>query len=143
VLEEDTWLVLSAEAEVMQPAQGMVRIMTELLSAEPKAPGSVVVENDDPLRMLAVVYDLSEEPLCRPEWVGEALQKILAAAEEKGISTLALPLLGVRHGKLPVARFAELLEETARKTPLRRLRRLWLMAAEPERKELRKLLQAV
>jgi hypothetical protein len=140
VLEEDTWLVLSAEAAVKQPAEGMVRIMTELMSAEPKAPGSVVVENGDPMRMLAVVYDLSEEPLCRPEWVGEALQKILAVAEKKGVATLALPLLGVRHGRLPVARFAELLADVVRQTPLCRLRRIWLMATEPERKELRKLL---
>lgn len=143
VLEEDTWLVLSAEPEVKPPAESMVRIMTDLLKAEPMAPGSVLAEDGEPLRILAVVYDLAEEPLCRPEWVAEALQGVLRVAEEKGIATLALPLLGVRHGRLPVALFAELLEEAVRKTPLRRLRRVWLLAAEQERQELRRRLEAV
>jgi hypothetical protein len=143
VLEEDTWLVLSAEPEVKPPAQGMVRIMTELLKAEPKIPGSVLVEGGEPLRILAVVYDLAEEPLCRPEWVGEALQGVLAVAEEKGVATLALPLLGVRHGRLPVARFVELLAEAVRTTPPHRLCRVWLMAKEQERLELRRLLEAL
>jgi hypothetical protein len=140
VLEEDTWLVLTAEAEVKAPVEGMVRVMTDLLKAEPMAPGSVVVESGEPLRILAVVYDLAEEPLCRPAWVGEALQRVLAAAEEKGVATLALPLLGVRHGRLPVARFAELLAEAVRKTPPRRLRRVWLLATEQEGQELRRRL---
>jgi hypothetical protein len=140
VLEEDTWLVLSAEPAVKPPVDGMVRIMTELLTAEPKTPGSVMVEGGDPLRILAIVYDLAGEPICRPEWVGGALQRIFAVAEEKGLSALALPLLGVRHGRLPVARFVELLAEAVRKTPLRRLRRVWLMATEQERRELRRLL---
>ena len=143
VLEEDTWLVLNAEPEVKPPVEGMVRIMTELLKAEPKAPGSVLIESGEPLRILAVVYDLAGEPLCRPEWVGEALQGVLAVAEEKGITTLALPLLGFRHGRLPIARFVELLAEAVRKTPPRRLRRVWLMAREQEGQELRRLLEAV
>lgn len=142
VLEEDTWLVLSAEPEVKQPVEGMARIMTELLKAEPKLPGSVLVEGGDPLRMLAIVYDLAEEPICRPEWVGKALMGILAVAEEKGLSALALPLLGVRHGRLPVARFAELLAEAVRKVQPRSLRRVWLTAADQEGQELRRLLAA-
>ena len=142
VLEEDTWLVLSAEPEVKPPVKGMVRIMTDLLKAEPKVPGSVLVESGEPLRMLAIVYDLAAEPLCRPEWVGEALQGVLAIAEEKGLAALALPLLGVRHGRLPVARFAELLAEAVRKTPPRRLRRVWLMATEQDGPELQRLLAA-
>ena len=143
VLEEDTWLVLSANPEVKPPVEGMVRIMTDLLKAEPKVPGSVVVESGEPLRMLAIVYDLAAEPICRPEWVGEALQEVLAVAEEKGLAALALPLLGVRHGRLPVARFAELLAEAVRKRPPRRLRRVWLMATEQDRRELRRQLEAV
>ena len=142
VLEEDTWLVLSAEPEMKPPVGGMVRIMTDLLKAEPMAPGSVVVVSGEPLRMLAIVYDLAGEPICRPEWVGEALQGVLAVAEEKGLAILALPLLGVRHGRLPVARFAELLAEAVRKTPPRSLRRVWLMATEQEGQELRRLLAA-
>jgi hypothetical protein len=143
VLEEDTWFILSAEPEVRPPAESTLRIMTDLLQAEPQTPGSVLVGQEEPLQLLAVVYDFAAEQLCRPEWVEAALRGIFAVAEEQKLAVLALPLLGVRHGRFPLACFAELLAKVVRETPLRRLRKLWLQATETEERELRRLLTAM
>ena len=143
VLEEDTWLVLSAEPTVKPVADNMVRLMTDLLTAKPTSPGSVLVANGEPMQILAVVYDLSEEPLCRPEWVGAALRGIFTLAEEKRLTKLAMPLLGVRYGRLPLSRFAELLTEVVRETTLLTLQQVWLTVADVECREVRRLLTAL
>ena len=142
VVEEDTWLVLSAEQEIKPPADHPLRIMTELLEAEPLAPGSVVVVSKAPLLLLAVVYDLGKEPICRPEWVASALGEVFRIAEERNISTLALPLLGVRHGRIPVTVFVDIFTNSIRETPLRHLRKVWLSMEAELTREVRSLLEA-
>jgi len=52
VLEEDTWLVLSAEPTVKPVTDSMVRIMTDLLAAKPASPGSVMVASGEPKQIL-------------------------------------------------------------------------------------------
>jgi hypothetical protein len=131
--EEDSFLVLSAPIEVREPARHPLRILTDLWQARPYPPGTVLVQAGRPARLLAVVYDLSADPICREDWVGEALARLAALAEERRWSTLALPLLGVRHGRLPVQRSASLLRETFIRTTPRHLRRLWVVTdGEPE-----------
>ena len=142
VVEEDTWLVLSAEPEINLPADHPVRIMTELLEAEPLAPGSVVAGSKAPLQLLAVVYDLGKEPICRTEWVASALGEVFRIAEERNISALALPLLGVRHGRLPVPVFVDIFANSIRDTPLRHLRKVWLSVEAELTREVRSLLEA-
>ena len=142
VVEEDTWLVPSAEQEIKPPADHPLRIMTELLEAEPLEPGSVVVVSKAPLLLLAVVYDLGKEPICRPEWVASALGEVFRIAEERNISTLALPLLGVRHGRLLVTVFVDIFTNSIRETPLRHLRKVWLSMEVELTREVRSLLEA-
>ncbi|MCM0083382.1 hypothetical protein L4X63_17495 [Geomonas sp. Red32] len=132
VVEEDTWLVLSAEPAVKPVAESVVRIMTELIDARAVPPGSVLVKKGDPVQVQAVVYDLGEEPLCRPEWVSLALKGIFAVAEERPWTAMAMPPLGVRFGRLPLSRFVELLAEAVRDTPLSTLRRIWLTVEEDD-----------
>ena len=142
VLEEDTWLVMSAEPEVRPPAYNPMNILTELLEAEPLIPGSVVVGNEAPLLLLAAVYDLGEEPICRPEWVRAALMEVLRIAEERGIASLALPLLGVHHGRLPVAAFVDIFTNRLRESRFRHLRKVWLTTEPALTREVRSLLEA-
>lgn len=142
VVEEDTWLVLSAEPEIRPPADHPVRIMTELLEAKPLAPGSVVVASKAPLQLLAIVYDLEKEPICRPEWVASALNEVFRITEERKIPTLALPLLGIRHGRLPLNVFAEIFANSIRETPLNYLRKVWLYMVPELTREVRTLLEA-
>ena len=100
VLEEDTWLILSAGPEVTAPPDHPVRLLTELHEAEPLAPGSVLVHRERPLTIMAVVHDFGADPCCRPEWITAALAGILRICRERRLRSLLLPLFGVRHGKL-------------------------------------------
>lgn len=100
VLEEDTWLILSAELEVTEPAEHPVRLMTELLDTEPVDPGTILVRDRRPFTLLAVVHDFSAEPCCRMTWIAAVLREILAICRERQLHSIQLPLFGVRHGKL-------------------------------------------
>jgi len=111
VLEEDTWLALSTPADFVVPPGHPVRVMTQVWEAQPEAPGTVLVRRGTPLRLLAVVHDLNDEPTWREEWVRSALAAVFDAAASEGVRALRLPMLGTRYGKLPPERFVCLLRE--------------------------------
>jgi hypothetical protein len=100
VLEEDTWLVLSAEPVVTVPPDHPIRLFTELHEAQPLVPGAIIVHRERPLTLMAVVYDLGAEPCCREEWVRAALAGVLRICRERGLRSVTLPLFGVRHGRM-------------------------------------------
>lgn len=128
--EEDTFLVLSAPARLRPPAEHPVRIFTALWEAEPRRPGTVLVERGRGrgLRLLAVVHDLNAEPSWREEWVEEALAGVFAESARRGLRALGLQLLGCRHGRLPPQRFAALLGRVLRRRQESALAQLWLIA---------------
>jgi hypothetical protein len=130
VLEEDTYLVLSAGWGQIESDDHPVVILTEALEAQPEEPGSVVVHEDSPLRFLAVVYDLDQEPSWREEWMERALEGIFREAERRRLQTIALPFMGTKHGSLGKERFLLLfrkfLERNRSPYPLR----VWLTLPE-------------
>lgn len=71
------------------------------------------------------------EPVCRVEWIVAALDEIMALAGELQIDSLALPLPGVRHGRIPVADATALLLSALAHAPAS-LRRIWLFAPPEE-----------
>ena len=111
ILEEDTWLALSADPEIHQPVVHPVRTMTEAWEAQPTAPGSILVRPGVPLRILAVVHDLSMAPSWREEWIHAALRSGLAEAQRRGLSVLGIEPLGAVHGRFPPPAFDALLRE--------------------------------
>jgi hypothetical protein len=128
VHEEDTFLVLSADAVVRDPGEPILKTLTEAHEAEPETPGSVVVRGGHPLELLAVVHDLARDPTWKEEWVATALQNILVEAKNRELRSLSMPLLGSLHGKLAAGRVAELLGAALRNTPTGSLERVWLVA---------------
>ena len=131
VLEEDTYLVMSADANTTTEEEAPARILRSSVEFEPKPPGSVVIEGGTPLRMLAVVHDLDHQSTSREEWVASALAEVLLIADRENLSALALPMLGTGSGGLSYRRFTDLLTmELHRAAPLR-LRHIWL-AVPPE-----------
>ncbi len=111
VLEEDTYLVLSAGWDEIESDDHPVVILTEAFDTKPEDPGNVVIHEDSPLRFLAVVYDLDQEPSWREEWVERALEGIFQEAERRQIQTIALPFMGTKHGSLEKERFLLLLRK--------------------------------
>lgn len=128
VHEEDTWLALSAPADVIATPGHPVRVMTNAWDAAPREPGSVIVRTGSPTRLLAVVHDLDAEPSWRLEWVAEALEGVFDEAERRDLVALRLPLLGSRHGALPPEAFIRHLRELLRQRAENGVvRRLWLL----------------
>jgi len=127
VVEEDTWQVLSADPRLRPPGEHPVRVLTGLLTAEPMTPGSLLPFRDDPRRLLAAVYDFDRHPYCRPEWVASCYAALLRLAADRRLSSLVLPLLGLRHGGLPVTAACDLLLTALATAPPGPLRRLWLV----------------
>jgi hypothetical protein len=126
-VEEDTFLVMSADRKVHDPMEPLIRIMTRVIETQPKDPGSVFVKGGSPLRFLAIVHDLNQEPTWREEWIESALDTIFQETERRELSTIALPFLGTLHGSLDKGRFLVLLRSALEKIPVNHLKRLWLV----------------
>jgi hypothetical protein len=127
VLEEDTYFVLSTDPQLREPAEHPIRIWTELHEAEPAAPGSVVVRSGRPLRILAVIHDLSQDPTWNTERVADALSETLRIVEEREIRGLGLWLLGAVYGKLGAGDFMALLHGALSRDLPACLERVWLI----------------
>ena len=140
--EEDTFLVMSAEPVVRAPKESLMKIMTRVIETRPETPGTVLVRGKRPLRLLAVVHDLNQEPSWREEWVADCLEKILAEAESRKLKSIALPFLGTLHGRLERGRFLELLGYALNQTVLTHLERLWLVVPDAMNSKILEILES-
>jgi hypothetical protein len=133
VFEEDTFLVLSADWKKIESEDHPVVILTEAFGMEPEEPGTVLVYEGSPLRFLAVVHDLDQDPSWREEWVRKALENIFQEVERRRLGSIALPLLGTKHGSLEKRRFVSLLVDFLEKSSFSYPLRIWLaMPGDPE-----------
>jgi len=140
--EEDTYLLLSADPEVVEANEDLERVMAEVLATRPAEPGTVVVKGGHPLRLLAIVHDLNEEPSWKEEWVVSALEGIFQEAETRKLRSLALPLLGTLHGSLEKRRFLVLLREVLERRSPVHLTRLWLVVPAGTGSEILQMLES-
>lgn len=127
VMEEDTFLVMSAPAEPRPVREPLMRIMTRVIETRPKEPGTVLIQGARPTRILAVIHDLNQEPTWREEWISRALQRVLKSAEQERLGSIALPMLGTVHGTLEEEKFMALLGPALKTTNPEHLKRIWLV----------------
>ena len=127
VLEDDTYFVLGASPEVLEPSESPLRMWTELHESEPAVPGEAVVRAGTPLRISAVVHDLSQDPTWTEEWVVQSLIASLRLADERGFRGLGLQPLGCVHGRLAPERFPPLLRRALEDAEPRNVKRIWLI----------------
>ena len=140
--EEDTFLVMSAEPVIRAPKESLMRVMTRVIETRPETPGTVLVRGKRPLRLLAVVHDLNQEPSWREEWVADCLEKIFAETESRKLKSIALPFLGTLHGRLEKGRFLELLGYALSHTELRHLERIWLVVPDGMNSKILEILES-
>jgi len=125
--EEDTFLVLSADPEVRDPGEPMVRVMTRVIETQPAIPGSVLLRGGDPLCLLAIVHDLNQEPSWREEWIASVLDGIFQVAESRRLRSITLPFLGTLYGCLEKQRFVVLLWNALQRISTVNPKRIWLV----------------
>ena len=128
IVEDDTWRVLGADPEFRPAREHPIRVMQAAHDAQPLAPGEVVVEEGTPARLYAIVYDLDRDPMWRAEWFAQALARALRLAGDRRCSTLALPLPGARHARLPARSSIAILGRVLASTEPASVERLWLIA---------------
>ena len=126
-MEEDTYLVLSADRNVRHVREPLIKVMTRVINTQPKRPGSVIVQEGNPLRLLAVIHDLNEEPSWREDWVTRALEGVFHEAEMRKLRSIGIPFLGTLHGTMEKGRFLTLIRSSIESIHLHHLKRLWLM----------------
>jgi hypothetical protein len=127
VLEEDTYLVLSAEPRPQEVHRSPRRLLRAAKKTVPIEPGSVLVRStDDVTELLAVVHDLELEPSSKEEWVALALNSVFAEVDRFRFTTLAIPALGSHHDALAVSVFARLFREILESTGATSLTRILL-----------------
>ena len=144
VIEDDTYHVLGALPVASEEREAGGTLLKQAAETWPTAPGSVRVEAGEfTLRMLAVIYDLSQEPPCREEWVAQALDESLRAADRLKVRRLALPLLGARLGGLNVERFAEILATAIERIDFGCVSEIWLLTSGEALGEVTRLLHAL
>lgn len=132
VVEEDTNLLMSARAEIRAPVESFGDLVEDMASFEPVEPGTVVVQGDSPVRLLAIVHDIEQSPTWKEAWIERTLCAVLKEAERRRLGSLCLPVLGSVHGNLSTMRFARLLRVALEQHPPRRLRRIWTIVTEED-----------
>ena len=124
-VEQDTYLVLGEVEEISEPTESVSELAAEAARMLPHALGKVLIRHTRPLELHAVVHDFDREPSWNENWVASGLDGIFREVRQRHIRSLALPLIGTRHGKLPREQFLELLRP--RLSSVDSLRRLWLV----------------
>ena len=126
VVEEDTYLVLSAEPRVRATPESLASALAAVRRAHPLPPGSVVLRRGTPVRLLAVVHDLALTPSWREPWIASALRGCLRIARRLQLPSLSLPPLGAVHGRFDPERMVELLRDALAGAEPSALARIWL-----------------
>jgi O-acetyl-ADP-ribose deacetylase (regulator of RNase III) len=76
---------------------------------------------------LAIVHELSADPTCRTEWIDQALRTAFVEADRAKARTIALPLLGTVHGRIPESTSFALFKAAIAASPKTHLERIWLV----------------
>jgi len=142
IVEEDTWLILSASVTVRESPGHPPRLLTELQETLPALLGSVVVREKNSLQLLAVIHDLDRHPSCSPESISRALSAACREAAARGLTSIALPLLGNGHSIFSPVESAAVLATALAAAPHGGLRRIWLVVPEAVRQEVLAVLLA-
>lgn len=127
VFEEDTFLIMTPPINnIIFREEHPIRMMTKLIETKPYEPGTVIVNRGQPLKILAIVHDVDQDPTWRDEWVEGAIHGIFRESERRDIRSISMPMLGTVFGKMHTMRFMEILISVITKIMPKRPERIWL-----------------
>jgi len=115
VVEQDTHCLLAVDSHIKEPQESLPALNHQLACFVPYRTGEVVVRQDEPLQLQAIVHDLDQTPSWREEWIAAAIEGVLDIVSWRQLQHLGIPALGTIHGRFPVVRFLELLLEALKK----------------------------
>lgn len=126
---QDTCLILGNTDEIRDPGNRPVwYFASKIESQAPISPGQVIIRNTHPVRLQAIVYDIEQEPICRPEWINLALRRIIVATDTYKLASVQMPLLGTVYGNIADSQFVQLLLDNIFHCQPTYLKHLWIVA---------------
>ncbi|MFP3874723.1 MAG: hypothetical protein ACLFV1_09740 [Thiohalophilus sp.] len=100
VVEQDCWLILGEQSRLREDERPAWVQANQLAAAPSYHPGTVIPRPGQPPQLMMIIYDLEQQPICKPQWVKQALSAVLAYVHEQDLSCLQLPLPGYHDGGL-------------------------------------------
>ena len=109
VEEDDRHLLLREQPLLFDVPDGFTTLTREMQAQRPRELGDVVVCRGDPLRLIAIVYDVDREPIWDEVGVVTAYQRVINELNRWQAATVMMPLLGTAHGHMSPNHSADLL----------------------------------
>jgi hypothetical protein len=132
VEEQDTGLLLGVAPKISEPYESYDKLVSQMITQQPRLPGEVVVKGNHPLRFLAVVHNLELEPTWKEEWITNALGQIFKESVNNRIKTVAMPVLGSIYGSLNYENFIGLFRSALPTGNFTYPEKIWLIVPAPE-----------
>ena len=110
--EMDVDLILRMDRDVVAPAEGTGELVEAMSEVSAHRLGDVLWlpgDLNEPVCALLLVHDLEQEPSWDESSISTALSNLLDEAAARGMTRIALPMVGTVHGKLQAERFPTLL----------------------------------
>jgi len=126
VEEQDTNLLLGKAPVIMETVEGFPELVGQMEQQISESPGSIIVKQSKPKRLIAIVYDVEHTPICEKSWVEEVLLKIFVQCHKHKIINLAMPLLGTTYGKLTDETIIDLLQNLLIKNQYQNPKRIFI-----------------
>lgn len=123
IIEEDTWQLMAADTAAAELDEHPIRLMTSLIDQQPVPPGEVIDKGN---QWRPVIFNLDEDPPCRPEWVKSALDRVVDLIEERGINSLSMPLPAYQQHCLSSRSAIRLLLDSLKAVPADKPLNIWL-----------------
>jgi hypothetical protein len=124
VEEQDTNFLLGKAPVIMESVDSFPAMVEQMEQQIREIPGNVIVKQSKPKRLIAIVYDIDQTPMCEEAWVKEVLQKIFTHCYKHKIKILAMPLLGTTYGKLTEEKIMQLLQDLLIKNRQQHLKKI-------------------
>lgn len=132
VEEQDRWLLLGDQGQRRSedPEQWLRaldeapvdQLLADAAAAEPVAGGSVLLREQQPLKLQVVVRDLEARNSVREDWLREALGTVLRIAHRTSVRGIALPVISSGNDLEAAEPFGDLLADLLRAVGPARLR---------------------
>jgi O-acetyl-ADP-ribose deacetylase (regulator of RNase III) len=110
--EMDVDLILRMDRPPEAPEEGTGELVSAMAQASAHRRGDVLWlpgEPEAPVCAMLLIHDLEQEPSWDENAITMALGNLLDEAAARGMTQIALPMLGTVHGRLPPERFPTLL----------------------------------
>ncbi|MGH8119455.1 MAG: hypothetical protein ACRESK_02455 [Gammaproteobacteria bacterium] len=130
--EQDTSLLLGDTHVIRDTCESYTALVGKMKIQAPLVSGQVLVRHTRPGKLIAIVYDIGKKPVYREEWIAAALLQLFEEMEAHRIRNIAMPLLGVTHGRYPHTDFLELLCSMAADVRSECPQKIWLITPAPE-----------